>query len=941
MTRHRWSESIKSFFGSHIDPEEVEQLKGTKTEIEDKVEKIFKLIKEEDLGEKDEISVDNSKKEPLVDLVEDFYKHYQSLYARYDHLTGELKKRVHKQREEDTSSSSSSDSEPDGVSNKKGKKNGQLASEDLKIIDGLKEEIQTANLEVADLNCKLTATSKEKEALSKMQEAEEITRHLRLEVERLDDERSKLLTENIRLHQEMDAAGQMEAELNQRLEKVNGEKGSLIVEKETTIRRIEEGEKTIADLKILVDQLKEENAILGNEIESFKEKASVIRQQLESAEKQVLDLSQSLRVAEVEYGSLTSKFSSLDKTLEDVNSQKDNLMVEKVTAIKRIKEEEKITEDLRVLVDRLQDEKAALTQELESLRVELSSTNQQLLSAELKVLDLTQNLKVAEEENNSLNSKVSEFTNEIQQGRKTIQELLVDSSELREQISQKDTELSSLTEMHEAHGNESSAWIKELELQVTGLEVKLHSLQNQNRDMEVQIESKEAEANRLTSENQELKACISELKFISKEREELEEQVRKIIEETGRLREEKDVLQDTYSGLEKTLMERELEYSALQERHESGENESSAQLIALTERASSLQEERDSLQAERKHLELQIEREKQELSDKLTQAENQKTELLCRVADQQRMLEEKEIGYKKLTEEYKIAETWFQDCKANLEVAERKIKEFHKNASSKDQKVAELEEMVENLKRDLELRGDEMNEKIDKFKNLEVQLRLSNQKLRVTDQLLTENEESFRLAEARYQQEQRVLEGRIATLSGGIAAKDEAFHRLVADILEMLNRTVTEMETFTLKHEEDASRYVHCISAMSNEIQIAKKWVVVMNDQMEHLRKEVNDLAVQLQVTKEQELALGQKVQELEVKARREEGENEILSKNVNQLAKKVAELEKRMMEKEEGIVDLGEGKREAIKQLCIWIDYHRTRYDYLREMLSRGQRAA
>lgn len=31
MTRHHWRESIKSFFGSHIDPEKEEQLRGSKT----------------------------------------------------------------------------------------------------------------------------------------------------------------------------------------------------------------------------------------------------------------------------------------------------------------------------------------------------------------------------------------------------------------------------------------------------------------------------------------------------------------------------------------------------------------------------------------------------------------------------------------------------------------------------------------------------------------------------------------------------------------------------------------------------------------------------------------------------------------------------------------------------------------------------------------------
>uniref|UniRef100_A0A2P2IP78 Uncharacterized protein n=1 Tax=Rhizophora mucronata TaxID=61149 RepID=A0A2P2IP78_RHIMU len=249
--------------------------------------------------------------------------------------------------------------------------------------------------------------------------------------------------------------------------------------------------------------------------------------------------------------------------------------------------------------------------------------------------------------------------------------------------------------------------------------------------------------------------------------------------------------------------------------------------------------------------------------------------------------------------------------------------------------------MVENLKRDLELAGDELNEKVDKVKNIEVSLRLSNQKLRITDQLLAEKEESIRQAEAHYQQEQKVLEGTIATLSGRIADSNRAFHRMVTDISEVLDSTLTGMETFTLKYEEDASRYVHCISTMSNEIQIAKDWVVEMNNQNKHFRREVNDLSTQLQVKKEQELALREKFEQLVVKARTEEGEKQILSKNVDQLRKTVAELERTITEKDEGILDLGEEKREAIRQLCIWIDYHRGRYDHLREILSRSQRAA
>lgn len=96
MTKRRFRESIKSFFGSYIDPEKDEQLKGNKIEIEDKFKKILKLVQDKDLQEKDGI------KEPLVELIEGFHSQYQSLYAQYDNLRGELKKKIHgKKRKRD------------------------------------------------------------------------------------------------------------------------------------------------------------------------------------------------------------------------------------------------------------------------------------------------------------------------------------------------------------------------------------------------------------------------------------------------------------------------------------------------------------------------------------------------------------------------------------------------------------------------------------------------------------------------------------------------------------------------------------------------------------------------------------------------------------------------------------------------------------------------
>nr|GFD17130.1 COP1-interactive protein 1 [Tanacetum cinerariifolium] len=71
--------------------------------MEDNYKKILELLKEEDADERNK----------LVGLIEDFHKHHQSIYERYDHITGELRAKVHSKKDKDSSSSSSSDSDSD------------------------------------------------------------------------------------------------------------------------------------------------------------------------------------------------------------------------------------------------------------------------------------------------------------------------------------------------------------------------------------------------------------------------------------------------------------------------------------------------------------------------------------------------------------------------------------------------------------------------------------------------------------------------------------------------------------------------------------------------------------------------------------------------------------------------------------------------------------
>ncbi|CAL5390957.1 unnamed protein product [Camellia sinensis] len=100
------------------------------------------------------------------------------------------------------------------------------------------------------------------------------------------------------------------------------------------------------------------------------------------------------------------------------------------------------------------------------------------------------------------------------------------------------------------------------------------------------------------------------------------------------------------------------------------------------------------------------------------------TSIANKVADQQRMLKEQEDAFNKLREEHERLEVLFQECKAKLEVAKRKIdemedEELQKSIESKDRKVDELEKTIEDLKRDLEMKGDEVSLLIENLSTIE------------------------------------------------------------------------------------------------------------------------------------------------------------------------------------------------------------------------------
>ncbi|XP_027191817.1 uncharacterized protein [Cicer arietinum] len=427
-------------------------------------------------------------------------------------------------------------------------------------------------------------------------------------------------------------------------------------------------------------------------------------------------------------------------------------------------------------------------------------------------------------------------------------------------------------------------------------------------------------------------------------------------------------LYDRIAELEKISAERESELSVLQDKLKKAEEEGSAQMSACNEHIENLKHDLfsmlnqilgldqmskdlnlklESAHSEKKEVEEQL-RAKERVIDNLKLSRNKEKEyikssvnemsklrlenleLYDKIDELERLSAAREFEISRLHD--KLYKEWEEEALGKINVFQAKVDNLQKDLLSmqktkeefelsykKSRKehaktikiVAKLERQVEDLKRDVEEKGDEITTLLDNVRNLEVKLRLSNQNLQVTKQLLSDKEKGFRKAE-----NQRALKDRIATLSAQVTAYNKAFHETSTNVKVCVNSVISEIDTVSLKFSEDCKNHENRFSNISHELQAAIECVREMNREKGQL--------------KEEELILREKVEKLEA--------------TVVQLKKTVEELEKMVKEKEEGILDLGEEKREAIRQLCVWNDYHRERCDYLKDIISktlRGQRGS
>ncbi|XP_059277314.1 COP1-interactive protein 1-like [Lycium ferocissimum] len=423
----------------------------------------------------------------------------------------------------------------------------------------------------------------------------------------------------------------------------------------------------------------------------------------------------------------------------------------------------------------------------------------------------------------------------------------------------------------EKKSHEASDQVKDLTERTNYLQQELEALRNQNSELELSLKEKTQEVSECHLRIENMKEKLTSTTLSEKG---LKSEVKSLAKEKCNMEEKiMDMNQEAYHS---ELQKEKLNDKIMELETKLLGKDAEVGILQKKHEAymNDMSTQSSTLTARISNTQKQIqiaEKEKQEFSQSIMQMEKKNTELTIKIAEQEKIIRGMQDVVNKSKEEHKKMQIKVEDSKANFHNAERK-----------------LEEMTEELR-----------------KTFEDSLRILSRRIRVAEQLHVENKEWYQKTRNSYEKENKDLKEKNATHEMGL--------RGVKDISLTASDMLGSLDAVALKFEECTGHFLNRISKVSCELQFVKDWVMRKNKAMAHVRDDFDCLLAQCDDKEAEILKYREKVWKSD---------------------NKVRELEKMIKDKEESMLVLKEEKREAIRQLCVWIDYHRSRSDYYKRIL-------
>ncbi|XP_059638938.1 COP1-interactive protein 1-like [Cornus florida] len=443
--------------------------------------------------------------------------------------------------------------------------------------------------------------------------------------------------------------------------------------------------------------------------------------------------------------------------------------------------------------------------------------------------------------------------------------------------------------------------INDLRIEAEHTENTKQKLVDESSQSKKKLEEREKELSYFTKSHQvheseaaarikDLESQVTCLKLeLENQKKELEKQVQHKATEAKQARDQNLVLESRILDLETASKEKEDVFFALHKKFEENENSLMSKIENLMAHSNNLQMEVDTPQIQ-----------KAEFEDVCKS--NEASAQVKDITDQLNVLQE----------EPKSVSRQKSESESNLEKQTQEISLFLVQIEHLTEKLASttlneqrMLEDKEGLKVD-SLSSQKSEEMAEEFcKKFEDHLRPLSRRIRVAEHLLIENKDCFRKIKERFEQEHVELEERAATNEVAIMkGKDSTL---------TANDMLTRLDSMVQRFEHCSANFLNQISKVSCEVKFAKDWMRRKTNAIKHVKEDADCLLAQMDAKEAELFGFGARVRKLE---------------------NKVRELENMVKEKEEGMLSVGEEKREAIRQLCLWIDYYRSHSDFLKKLL-------
>jgi chromosome segregation ATPase len=208
------------------------------------------------------------------------------------------------------------------------------------------------------------------------------------------------------------------------------------------------------------------------------------------------------------------------------------------------------------------------------------------------------------------------------------------------------------------------------------------------------------------------------------------------------------------------------------------------------------------------------------------------------------------------------------------------------------------------------LSANKENTKLQKHvQDLEVQLQLAKQKLKVTEAETKCKEDSYAAAVETSQAEIHHLEQLVKQFSGKVSLLEETLMQVKGNAESGVSKLADKLNEIETLFSQSFALFIDRSSACGEELKVLRKKMHDHVNEQKELVKENDEMASKL---REKEKLVSE------------------MAKNAAEAEAKMIQLEKTMTEKEEELAARVQEKREAIKQLSDTIVYHKNYSDDL-----------